>query len=50
MIDLGGLVIFRWIEGQDLESRSGVKPGSRGMGGYGSKVTVDSYSGKWVLM
>ena len=31
------------IWSQDLESRSGVEPGSRGMG---SKVAVDSYSGK----
>ena len=42
--------VNRRIEDQGLESRSGVKLGSRGMGDYGSKVAVDSYSGKGVLM
>ena len=50
MINLGGLVIFSGLGQVDRGSRSGVKPGSRGVGGYGSKVVVDSYSGKGVLM
>ena len=50
MINLGGLVILSGLGQVDRGSGSGVKPGSRGVGGYGSKVAVDNYSGKGVLM
>ena len=46
MINLGGLVILSGLGQVDRGSRSGVKPGSRGVGGYGRKVAVDNYSGK----